>query len=139
MVSRKFAATLAYAGGALLLLAGATGSTGIIGAIVEYLVENLDGATADLLSVVLYALNFVAGLGGVSVIIGGWLVNKKRVRTGKFVIGLGSGMGLIGFMIILASAFLNGWVNAINFLVLMSQSVGWTGILLSIAATILAK
>lgn len=139
MVSRKVAARIAYVGGILLVIAGTTGSTGIIGTIMEYLIENLDGATADLLSLILHALNIVAGLGGISVIAGGWLVNKKRVRTGKFVIRLGAGMGLIGFIIVLASAFLNGWINAINFLTIIAQSTGWTGILLSIAATKLAK
>ena len=139
MVSRKTAVTVAYAGGVLLLVAGATGSTGILGRVIEYLVAHLDGATADLLSLILHILNIIAGLGGVSVILGGWLVSKKRVRTGKFVIGLGAGMGLIGFIIVLGSAFLHGWVNAINFLIVVAQSTGWTGILLSIAATKLAK
>lgn len=139
MTSRKIAATLAYVGGTLLLLAGATGSTGIIGAILEFLIENLGGATADLLKLILQTLNIIAGLGGISVIIGGYLITKKRARTAKFIIGLGAGMGLIGFLIILASAFLNGWVSVINLIVIMSQSIGWVGILFSIAATVTAK
>ena len=139
MTSRKIAATLAYAGGTLLLLAGATGSTGIIGAILEFLIENLGGATADLFTLILQALNIIAGLGGISVIIGGYLVTKKRARTAKLIIGLGAGMGLVGFLIILVSAFLTGWVSVINLLIIMSQSIGWIGILFSISATILAK
>jgi hypothetical protein len=139
MTSRKIAATLAYTGGTLLLLAGATGSTGIIGAILEFLIENLGGATADLLTLILQALNIIAGLGGISVIIGGYLITKKRARTAKFIIGLGAGMGLIGFLIILASAFLNGWVSVINLIVIISQSIGWIGILFAIAATVTAK
>ena len=139
MVPKKLASTLAYSGGALLITAGATGSTGIIGKIMEYLIENLNGPTADLLSIILHIMNIVAGMGGTSVIAGGFLISKKRVRTGKFVIGLGAGMGFIGFLIVLTSAFLNGWVNAVNFLIIISHLVGWTGILLSIAATKLAK
>jgi hypothetical protein len=139
MESRKIAAIFAYIGGTLLLIAGATGSTGIIGTIIEYLIENLGGVTADLLSLILQALNFVADIGGISVIIGGSFIINQRTRIGKFIIGIGAGMGLIGFLIILASAFLHGWVNAINFIVIISQSIGWIGIILSIAATILAK
>lgn len=139
MESRKTAAMLAYVGGALLLIAGATGSTGIIGTTMEYLIEHIGGATADLLSLILQALNIIAGLGGISVIAGATLILKQQTRTGRIIIGLGAGTGLIGFIIILASAFLHGWVNAINFITAIAQSIGWIGIILSIAATTLAK
>jgi len=139
MKSRKIAALFAYLGGTLLLIAGATGSTGIVGTIIEYLIENLGGATADLLSLILQALTFVADLGGISVIIGGSLIINQRPRIGKFIIGIGAGMGLVGFLIILALAFLHGWINVINFITIISQSIGWIGIILSITATILAK
>lgn len=138
MESRKIAASLAYVGGTLLLIAGATGSTGIIGTIIEYLIENLGGATANLLSLILQALNFIADLGGISVIIGGSFIINQQFRIGKFIIGIGAGMGLIGFLIILASAFLHGWINAINLITTISQSIGWIGIILSITATLVA-
>ena len=139
MKSRKMAAIFAYVGGTLLLIAGATGSTGIIGTIIEYLIENLGGATANLLSLILQTLNFIADLGGISVIIGGLFIINQRTRIGKFSIGIGAGMGLVGFLIILASAFLHGWINIINFVTIIAQSIGWIGIILSITAIILAK
>jgi len=138
MVSSKVAALLAYIGGTLLLLAGATGSTGIIGTIIDYLIQNLGDATADPLSLILQALNFIADLGGISVIIGASFIINQRPRIGKFIIGIGAGMGLIGFLIILASAFLHGWINAINLITTISQSIGWIGVILSIAATLVA-
>ena len=139
MKSRKMAAIFAYVGGTLLLIAGATGSTGIIGTIIEYLIENLGGATANLLSLILQTLNFIADLGGISVIIGGLFIINQRTRIGKFIIGIGAGMGLVGFLIILASAFIHGWINIINFVTIIAQSIGWIGIILSITAIILAK
>ncbi len=139
MESRKIAALLAYLGGSLLIISGATGSTGIVGTIIDYLIENLGGASADLLSLILQALNIIADLGGISVIIGGALIIKKRTRIGKFVIGIGAGMGLLGFLIILASSLLHGWINAINLIIMISQSIGWIGIILSITATRIAK
>lgn len=139
MERRNIAALFAYVGGTLLLIAGATGSTGIIGTIIEYLIENLGGPTADVLSHLLQTLNFIADLGGISVIIGGTLIIKQRKRIGQFIIGLGAGMGLVGFLIFLASAFLHGWVNAINLIIIISQSIGWIGIILSITAIILAN
>ncbi len=139
MKSRKFAAILAFIGGTLLLIAGTTGSTGIVGSILEYLIENIGGATADLLSYLLQILNVIANLGGISVIIGGVLIVKQRKRFGQFMIGIGAGMGLFGFLLILGSAFIYGWVNVMNLLIIFSQSIGWIGIILSIIAIILAK
>ncbi len=139
MKSRKVAAILAYIGGTLLLIAGTTGSTGIVGSILEYLIENIGGATADLLSYLLQILNVIANLGGISVIIGGVLIVKQRKRFGQFMIGIGAGMGLFGFLLILGSAFIYGWVNVMNLLIIFSQSIGWIGIILSIIAIILAK
>ncbi len=135
----KIAALLAYVGGTLLLVAGATGSTGIIGTILEYLIENLGGATADMASLVLQVLNVIADLGGISVIIGGSLIINQRIRTGKFLIGIGAGMGLIGFLIILVSAFLHGWINALNFLTTIIQSIGWIGVIISLTARLVAR
>ena len=139
MERRNIAALFAYVGGTLLLIAGATGSTGIIGTIIEYLIQKLGGPTVDVLLHLLQTLNFIADLGGISVIIGGTLIIKQRKRIGQFIIGLGAGMGLVGFLIFLASAFLHGWVNAINLIIIISQSIGWIGIILSITAIILAN
>ena len=139
MESRTIAAMFAYVGGALLLIAGAAGSTGIIGTILDYLIQNLGGVTANLLSLILQVPTFIADLGGISVIIGASFIINQRPRIGKFIIRIGAGMGLIGFLIILTSAFLHGWINAINFITTISQSLGWIGIILSIIAIVLTK
>ena len=139
MISSKVAALLAYVGGTLLILAGATGSVGIIGTILEFLIDNLGGTTADVLSLFLQILNFVADLGGAAVIIGGALILNERITTGKLVITLGAGMGLFGFLLTLASAFFNGWASAISFIYIVTHSIGWIGIVLAIAATRIAR
>ncbi len=140
MISSKIAAILAYTSGTLLILAGATGSVGIVGTVIEYLIANLSGsAAADLLSIFLHALNVVADLGGISVIIGGSLIFNERITTGKIMITLGAGMGFLGFLLTLASAFLHGWTSVINLLIIMTQSVGWIGVILAISAMLVAR
>ena len=139
MSSLKLAAVLAFVAGVLLIVAGSTGSTGIVGMALTFLIDYLDGPTGGLLSIVLKALNFIADLGGVSVIIGGALIYVERKRAGKFVIGIGAGMGLIGFIIILISALFHGWAYTLSFLFIIFQSLGWIGAILSIAATLLAQ
>jgi hypothetical protein len=139
IMSSKSAVILAFVGGALLIIAGVTGSVGIVGTAIEYLIDQLGGPTADILSIVLQALNFIADLGGVAVIFGGALIYMERKRVAKFIIGIGAGMGLIGFLITLISAFFHGWAYTLAFLLVISQSLGWIGVILSIAATLLAK
>ena len=139
MVSSKVAALFAYIGGTLLLVAGATGSVGLLGTVIEYIIDALGGAAADVLLILLQTLHFVADLGGASVVIGGSFILNDRKRIGRFLIGLGAGVGLIGFLIILVSAFLHGWVSAANFLFLVTHSVGWVGVIFAIVATLMAR
>lgn len=139
MGSSKSATVLAFIAGVLLIVAGATGSVGIVGTVLEYLIDHLGGPTTDMLSIVFHLLNFVASLGGVSVIVGGILIYIERKRLGKFIIGIGAGMGLIGFLIVIGSALSHGWVHTMTFLLLISQSLGWIGVILSIVATRLVK
>jgi len=138
-MSSKSAVILAFVGGALLIIAGVTGSVGIVGKAIEYLIDHLGGSTADLLSIVLQALHFIANLGGVAVIFGGVLIYMERKRVAKFIMGIGAGMGLIGFLITLISAFFHGWVYTLSFLFIIVQSVGWIGVILSIVAALLAR
>ena len=121
------------------MLAGTTGSVGIVGTIIQYAIDNLSGVSADFLSMVLHVLNVVADLGDVSVIIGGTLILKQRKTFGKFIIGLGAGMGIFGFMLTIFSALLHGWTGAINFLFMVTQSIGWIGVIFALVATVLAR
>jgi len=139
MRSSKSAAVLAFIAGALLIIAGATGSAGVIGRALVYMTAHLGGRMADMLSIVLQALNFIASLGGVSVMFGGVLVYVERKWLGKFTIGIGAGMGLIGFLIVIGSALLHGWAHIGTLLLLISQSVRAIGVILAIIAIQLAR
>ena len=103
------------------------------------MIDYLGGPIANMFSFVLQALNFIASLGGVAVIVGGILIYVGRKKLGKFIIGIGAGMGLIGFLIVVGSALFHGWARTVAFLLLISQSLGWIGVILAIVAIRLAK
>ncbi len=124
---------LCLVGGILLIIAGAVGSIGaleflsLIGTIpeLEFLVPIVD--------ILLKVLVFIAGLGGIGVIAGGFLITTPRVGTGKFIIGIAAGMGLIGLIIQLVKVvYFAGVEGLINLLEAISQSIGWIGIILTI-------
>ncbi|TFF91211.1 hypothetical protein EU545_05065 [Candidatus Thorarchaeota archaeon] len=124
---------LCLIGGILLIVAGAVGSIGalefmtLIGTIpeLEFIVPYVD--------ILLKVLVFIASLGGIGVIAGGFLLTTPRVGTGKFIIGIAAGMGLIGLIIQLVKVvYFAGIEGLFNLLEAISQSIGWIGIILTI-------
>ena len=104
--SYKVGAALAIIAGLLLISANAIGSAGIIGLALEYMINFFSGPISDILSHVLQLLNIIASLGGIAVIGGGILIYIGRLGLGKFIIGLGAGIGLIAYLIAISSAII---------------------------------
>jgi hypothetical protein len=131
---------LCIIGGLLLIIQGATGGIGLFALIADIptLFPEL-AAITWLINLVLYVLVFLAGLGGVSVILGGVLLAGGRLSTGKLLIMLGAGMGLIGLLISLGQILYTfGLAALMSFLILSAQSAGWVGVILSIIARMTA-
>lgn len=125
---------LALIGGFMLFQVSWVGSIGFIADIAIY-AETYFPAAAEMITLVLTILLYIASLGGIAVIIGGILIAMDRIRTGKFVIGLGAGVGLFGLIIMLVEAYLAGGVAALtDILTMVSQSIAWIGVIMSIVA-----
>jgi hypothetical protein len=132
MASRnKAAMVLALAAGALLLAAGVSGLASweaIRDFVTAYVIDN------PMVQMVFAALVFIASLGGISVMAGGVLIGRGNARTGKLVIGLGAGMGMIGMMVSLAVAIYTGSFSFGGFFTTVT-----IGVILSIGARSIAK
>lgn len=129
----KKAFIMCLVGGILLFLASAIGSIGMYGTIIAFVADQYP-EMVGVLDNVLLILSFIAGLGGIGVIIGAFMLTTDRVGTGKFIIGIAAGMGLIGLVIVLAQHFmLAGTSGVIDYVGLMvTQGSGWTGTVLAI-------
>ena len=131
MTSRNSQAmSLAIVAGILLLIAGVSGLATwetIKNFVTTHVIDN------TIVQIVFAILIFIASLGGIAVIIGGLLIGKNKVRTGKFVIALGAGLGLIGLIVSLVIAIVEG-----NFTLSCFLSIGAIGVILSIVARIVA-
>lgn len=128
----RMAFVLALAGGILILLAGFTGY-GFWSMIKEIIITNIT-FLEPAIDILFYILLFFATLGGVTVIIGGGLIYKGSVRSGKFLIFLGTGFGLIGLIIaIIISIYKFKLELGLQF------SLSGIGVILSIIARSLAK
>ncbi|MHA3962083.1 MAG: hypothetical protein AM325_000980 [Candidatus Thorarchaeota archaeon SMTZ1-45] len=129
----------ALIGGILLFQVGWVGSIGFIADIAAY-ADLYFPASAEAVTLILTILLYIASLGGIAVILGGILIALSRIRTARFVIGLGAGIGLIGLIIMLVEAYLAGGMDALtDVLTLISQSIAWIGVIMSIMARRIIK
>jgi hypothetical protein len=135
----RAAAAVAFTAGILMMIGNVVGSSGIFGTALNIAIPYTSGYITGFLTFILRILDYIASLGGFAVIIGAYLFFKKRKSLGKFVIRLGAGMGLIGFILLLGTLFMEGLGSVIDFIILISQSLGWIGIILAITSTIIAR
>ena len=122
---------IAIIAGVLLLISGISGLA-TWEAIKEFVTINI--ADNAVIQIVFAILIFIASLGGISVIVGGILIGKDNVGTGKFLITLGAGLGIIGLIVSIYYAYIEGGLNVWSFF-----SIGFIGLILSIVARMMAK
>ena len=130
---------LCLVGGALMIYAGVVGSAGIWGDLIV-LAATLAPGLADILFWVLVILINIASLGGFGVIAGGYLMTTNRFGTGKFIIGLAAGMGLIGFLILVVQMYMAvGMAAFLAIFNIISSSAGILGVVITIVARTMAR
>ena len=125
------AMAVAFLAGFFLIIGGISGLA-TWETIKDFVTEHI--ADNNFIQVVFAVLIFIASLGGISVIAGGILIGKNKVRLGKFIITLGAGLGLIGLIFSLIVTYMEG-----NFTIGSFLSIGVIGLILSIVARMLAK
>ncbi len=131
---------LCVLGGILMALSGTVGSVGFIGTIINALNSFFGNPTlAKILEPIFWIFTLIALGGGISVIIGCIIYNGGREGTGKFIIGIGAGMGLFGLIISIISSIIAGTsIQDLMLIVIdiLNGSLGFVGVLLTIIARI---
>lgn len=121
-------------GGILLIYAGATGSIGVFETIVDYAKNYLGSTETTILEMLLIGLGIIASLGGISVLVGAYLIRKERKGTRKFIVGIGAGMGLIGLILLIATTVMGreGLTGTYQLIAGMATGASGLGVLLTI-------
>ena len=125
------AALVAVLSGILLLVVGYSGVAGV-----DHFFELLESWFGPQPALLALSRVFggIAALGGVAVLIGAYFLATDRVRTGRILIVLGSGMGLITLLLFLARNLVRE-----DFSYLMAVLPAILGVVLGIAAQWRAK
>jgi len=128
---------LSIISGILLIVSGIHGSIGVYETILSTVALFFKHALAQsIIGSVALILILLASLGGFSVILGGYLIYKNRIRTGKFMIGLGASVGLPGLILILLTLTAT---QQFSLIIAQYGIIGWTGIALSLITRAVAK
>jgi len=133
---------LCIAGGILMILGSVIGSISFFETIFGYLSAEIGETIANVLSIVLQVLAYIAMGGGISVIVGALIVSMNHYRLGKFIIGIGAGMGLIGLIIFIITSLIQGVIVAelIGIILnILHGSYGFLGVILTIIARMKLK
>ena len=130
------AVLMATAAGVLLIVAGFSGGTGLLQLGDRLAREYLPADIAVTAHLAITILVFIAGLGGVAVLLGGIFWSRKWARTGTVFVTLGAGVGALGLLLMLAVSLLSG--RAAGFLLWLLGPAG-LGVVLSILARREAK
>lgn len=134
MSRRRDAYRLAFAGGVLLLVTGATGSAALYVLALGF-AASVFPDFAQLATGLAVAFALLASAGGATVLLGAHLLRKGARLPGKLVVEIGAGAGLLGLLLRLARASAEGGFDAALAALLTLDGLG---LALTVAATIRA-
>jgi hypothetical protein len=128
---------VALIAGVFLLISGIHGPTDTYQRIIDLLPQFVQNQQilqiANTLALILITISLA---GGLTAIAGGILILMNRVGTGKWVIGLGAGVG-IPWLIMLAITLIT--TQQVAAVVAEYSTIGWAGIILAFGARTIAK
>ena len=127
---------LCIIGGLLLLGTSYAGGVSTIVLIYSFLHSLVALAPFYLIiDIVLFFLWIIAWLGGLAVIIGGYLLTTSHIRLGKFIIAVAAGFGLISLILVILWVLLTyGW-GGLAILTWLLMHTSWAlGLILTIIA-----
>ena len=136
-IVRIVAFVLAVVAGVLLLISGIHGPTETY----QWIIDNLplfiqDQQILQIANMVALILITISLAGGLAVIAGGILILANRVGIGRWLIGLGAGIGIPWLIMLAITLITTGQVAS---LLAEYSSTGWVGLILAFIAGAIAK
>lgn len=121
-----------------MIASGASGSLGYLSSL-DGKLELIFGTTFTLtFGTIIGILAVLTGLGGLGVIIGGFVVTTLRVAAGRIIIMTSMAIGTISLIMSLFQLVLSGNL-ATNMTIQIVQSLGWIGAIFAIEARIISE
>ncbi|MFW9908931.1 MAG: hypothetical protein ACFFEF_10180 [Candidatus Thorarchaeota archaeon] len=127
---------LCIIGGLLLLGAGYTNGANTI-VLLYFFVHSIVALAPFylIIDIVLFVLWIIAWSGGIAVILGGYLLTTSHIRTGKFIIAISAGFGLISLILVVLWVILTiGWAGLLVLTWIILHTAWALGLVLTVIA-----
>ncbi|MFX1510629.1 MAG: hypothetical protein ACFFBR_10015 [Promethearchaeota archaeon] len=138
-MENKLPFVIGLIGGLLMISAGAIGGIGLwayLPMIVAIL--GLPAEVAYYVNLLLSVLSWIASFGGIAVILGSALFLVNRIGTGRFIIGLGAGMGIFSLIILFVGYYVAG-ISPVVWPLILLNSPALLGAVLAVVARYMAR
>lgn len=129
---------LCLIGGSLFILSAASGTIAVIEDMVDDLLPVFGPSFVVTFQIVMGILAVLTCLGGIGVIIGGFVFTTRRVDLGRKIVLVSVATGIAGLMMSLVQSIMAG-DPILNLTFQIAQSLGWVGAILSVEARIVAE
>ena len=136
-IHNKNSLLLAFSGGVLFIVSGASGAIAVLDVLEEALIA-MGGLSLILtFDAVMGYLSIMTVLAGVAIIIGGLILTTDRVWVGRVILLGAIAAGVVGLMITMVQLVMAGTIH-MGITLQLQQSLGWVGAIVSIVARIIA-
>lgn len=143
---RSIPSILAIISGILMISVSWSGGlgllTGVFSFIQDYISQNFSSEYASLiilsLTLIEQILSILAGLGGITVIVGGLILIRIK-WLGRFLITMGSGVTILTMLFLFGQTMFQGGPAATELVLIMLNSTGWIAVFLSLLARYLVR
>lgn len=136
----RVAGGLGIASAILFIVSGYSVNLGIYRAVESGLQQNTSQEVWQVAVIPINILALVAQLGGLAVLAGALLFLKNHITSGKILVIIGTGQGIITIVVALVIEMMQGGVvDAGNYVLWLATSAAGIGILFSIVARSIAK
>lgn len=113
-----------------MIIGSVAGDVTVYRMIFDFVEKRVTDDYSEVFSVILSLLGIIAGAGGFTVLAGTGVIASGHSLTGKLIVGLGAGMGIIGLIIMLVTGAISGTLADR----ILSIGPGFIGVLLTIIA-----
>lgn len=137
IIHNKNSLLLAFTGGVLMIISGASGAIAVLDILEDALVAAFGLSIVLTFEAVMGYLAIMTIIAGIATIIGGLILTTSRVWIGRVILLGAIAAGVLGLLITMVQLLMAGTVH-MGITLQLQQSLGWVGAIVAIVARIIA-
>jgi hypothetical protein len=136
-IHNKNSLLLAFTGGVLMIISGASGAIAVLDVLEDALVAAFGLSIVLTFEAVMGYLSIMTIIAGIVTIIGGMILTTSKVWIGRVILLGAIAAGVVGLLISMVQLLMAGTVH-MGITLQLQQSLGWVGAIVAFVARIVA-